>query len=212
MPYLTYNLPIQRTGFRPYGHTNPWSATQLSGTPSQRQVFSEPGGRRLGQYQRGFSPMVLHGMGQAACDPTDPLGPCYDPLIYPSSTAPTPAAVPSPDNACAGPNPPLFCASSSFPAESTSWSPYYSSSSAVPVSLSPGSSPRVTVPTATATVSQPVAQSCPAGYGLNTATRTCVPIAQSTWTQLTSSLGTTGMIALFGLAAFLLMSGGKHRR
>jgi hypothetical protein len=71
MPYMNYNLPMQRTGFRPYGHTNPWSATQLNGVSSHGQwPFTEDGGWRLGQIQRGLSPHFLdrHGLGQAdAC-------------------------------------------------------------------------------------------------------------------------------------------------
>ena len=89
MPYTVYDLPMQRTGFRPYGRTNPWSATQLNGvrdtTWYEHQVlvpFSEGGGRRLGQWQRAFSPRFLGGMGQAptvCLDQNQNTIPCSDP-------------------------------------------------------------------------------------------------------------------------------------
>ena len=89
MPYTVYNLPMQRTGFRPYGLTNPWSATQLNGVRAptwyEHQVihpFSEGGGRRLGQWQRAFSPRFLSGMGQAptiCLDQTQNTISCSDP-------------------------------------------------------------------------------------------------------------------------------------
>ena len=82
MPYLNYNLPIHRTGFRPYGLSNPWQATQLAGMgAARRQIFSATGGRTLGQWQRGFSPNVLHGLGQpAVClDQNQNTVPCSDP-------------------------------------------------------------------------------------------------------------------------------------
>ncbi len=51
MSYVNYNHELYRTGFRPYGHTNPWSATQLNGIS-------------LGQV-RPFGPWTLHGeLGQ----------------------------------------------------------------------------------------------------------------------------------------------------
>ena len=89
MPYTVYDLPMQRTGFRPYGRTNPWSATQLNGvrdtTWYEHQVlvpFSEGGGRRLGQWQRAFSPRFLGGMGHAptvCLDQNQNTIPCSDP-------------------------------------------------------------------------------------------------------------------------------------
>lgn len=55
--YVNYNQPLYRTGFRPYGHTNPWAASQLSG-------YSIPEAVALGQV-RPFGPWTLHGMGQS---------------------------------------------------------------------------------------------------------------------------------------------------
>lgn len=84
MPYVDYNLSLYRTGFRPYGMTNPWSATQLNGYGLGTGIrpFTPSGGHRLGQIQRGMSPMVLHGLGQVAAvclDQNENNVPCTSP-------------------------------------------------------------------------------------------------------------------------------------
>lgn len=222
MPYLNYNLPIQRTGFRPYGHTNPWAAVQLSGISlgRPRQVFSEPGGRRLGlgQWQSGFSPWVLHGIGQIACDPTDVFGSCYDPTA--PITGPAPAGSP------AGSELPAYYPEST--PSSTGGGDCINAASGLPVpcpgtsagtvSLGPGASPRVPVPPGSFPSTSPVyqtypttpgagapygqgygtTQGCPTGYSLSQGR--CLPAATS---QLTTYLpwvfGAAVVAALFGL-------------
>lgn len=185
MPYVDYNISLYRTGFRPYGTTNPWSASQLNGMSGMgrgtRPFMLPGGGARLSganrvavpwNVQRSFSPRFLHGLGQA-CDPTDIFGGCYSPLPMP----PTPAPSPTTTDACAGPNPPLFCAPSSFPAGSgynypsntpttqltpsvpTTYTPPIMSYAQYPagVSPAPGPSPRVTTSVAGAAQTQPIA-------------------------------------------------------
>lgn len=102
MSYVNYNLPLYRTGFRPYGLTNTWSATQLNGM-GQVRPFTEQGGWRLGavpahwNWQRSFSPRFLHGMGQvtgdcsgpggdfvSCSDPTCSYGPCTGAAVAPT--------------------------------------------------------------------------------------------------------------------------------
>lgn len=64
MAYVDYNLEINRQGYRPYGRTNPFSATMLNGV-GQAQPFTPGGGWRLhglGQV-RPFDPWILHGLG-----------------------------------------------------------------------------------------------------------------------------------------------------
>jgi len=78
MGYVNYNHGLYRTGFRPYGHTNAWAASQLNGYSTPEAVLSgylgqsrpfEPGGgwklHGLGQ-SRAFAPWTLHG-GMAVC-------------------------------------------------------------------------------------------------------------------------------------------------
>jgi hypothetical protein len=78
MSYVNYNHGLYRTGFRPYGHTNAWAASQLNGYSTPEAVLSgylgqshpfEPGGgwklHGLGQ-SRAFAPWTLHG-GMAVC-------------------------------------------------------------------------------------------------------------------------------------------------
>lgn len=84
MPYVDYNLSLYRTGFRPYGMTNTFSATQLNGL-GYFQPFRTGGGYRLqsslGQ-AHAMSPYVLHGLGQAAAvclDQNENSVPCNSP-------------------------------------------------------------------------------------------------------------------------------------
>lgn len=95
MPYVDYNLSLYRTGFRPYGMTNPFSATQLNGLGTGIQPFTAGGGQRpttrfllhglngygLGQ-AHAMSPYRLHGMGQAVAvclDQSQNTVSCLDP-------------------------------------------------------------------------------------------------------------------------------------
>ena len=57
MSYVNYNQSLYRTGFRPYGHTDPWAASQLNG---MREREGELAG--MGQVHP-FGPWTLHGMG-----------------------------------------------------------------------------------------------------------------------------------------------------
>jgi hypothetical protein len=91
IPYLNYNHALYRTGFRPYGHTNAWAASQLNGYSTPEAVLSgylgqsrpfEPGGgwklHGLGQ-SRAFAPWTLHG-GMAVClDQSENTIACMDP-------------------------------------------------------------------------------------------------------------------------------------
>jgi len=91
MSYVNYNHGLYRTGFRPYGHTNAWAASQLNGYSTPEAVLSgylglshpfEPGGgwklHGLGQ-SRAFAPWTLHG-GMAVClDETENTIACMDP-------------------------------------------------------------------------------------------------------------------------------------
>lgn len=215
MPYLNYNLPIQRTGFRPYGHTNPWSATQLSGlgVPGRpRQVFSEPGGRRLfagmglGQWQSGFSPAVLHGLaGDPNCDsgmPYDVNGnPCFATTGYNvPDVVPAPAGSVAP--LCSGPGGDFISCSD----PSCKFGPCIPSTGAGAgtVALSPGSSPRVPVPVTQFPQTSPHAAACAPGYVYNSASLSCVPLASgsSASSALTNYLpwliGGIAVVALLG--------------
>lgn len=216
MSYVTYNLPLHRTGFRPYGLTNTWSATQLNGV-GHMPPFTERGGWPLGQIQRGFSPRFLlptgprlSGLGQMACDPTDPLGACYDPTVFvpPSSVSASPIPAIPPDIAaptepawscvdvdgiavnCSDPN----CVSGPCVTPSGTYSP-----------TARGSSPRVVAPTTlfppTAGASAiPPRVNCPSGYAVN-AQGQCAP---SVWTQLQPYLPLV-LVAVVGVA----LLGGK---
>jgi hypothetical protein len=87
MGYVNYNHALYRTGFRPYGHTNAWAASQLNGmsiheaTLGQSHPFEAGGGWRLhglGQ-SRAFAPWTLHG-GMAVClDEKENTVACMDP-------------------------------------------------------------------------------------------------------------------------------------
>src|SRR6266850_4278348 len=50
MAFVRYNESLYRTGFRPYGMTNPHGATQLGGIPHVDHGWG------------GFGPWVLHGV------------------------------------------------------------------------------------------------------------------------------------------------------
>lgn len=85
MPYVDYNVSLYRTGFRPYGMTNAFSASQLNGIGTGIQPFTPGGGQRprasLGQ-ARAFSPYQLRGLGQgpAVClDQNENTISCLDP-------------------------------------------------------------------------------------------------------------------------------------
>jgi hypothetical protein len=91
MAYTNYNHALYRTGFRPYGQTNAWAASQLNGMDMSEAVLSgylgqshpfEPGGgwklHGLGQ-SRAFAPWTLHG-GMAVClDQSQNTIACMDP-------------------------------------------------------------------------------------------------------------------------------------
>lgn len=223
MPYLTYNLPIQRTGFRPYGHTNTWSAVQLSGVGDHRgrprQVFSEPGGRRLGmgQWQSGFSPWFLSGLRGLGDDPNCASGMPYDVSGNPCPPAPSgppgmldtgynvPDVTPAPSGSgciSAISGQPVACPGGTSPGT---------------VTLPPGSSPRVPASpglfpqTSPQTIytSMPAGsgyaapygpgfgttQGCPSGYSLN-AQGQCTPAAVSSLTSYLPWILGIGAIAL----------------
>lgn len=55
MSYTRYDQSIYRTGFRPYGHTNPWAASQLNGISAGEAALAG-----LGQ-NAPFGPWRLHG-------------------------------------------------------------------------------------------------------------------------------------------------------
>lgn len=223
MPYLTYNLPIQRTGFRPYGTTNTWSATQLSGLGRPRQIFSEPGGRRLGSYnwQKGFSPAILRGMGQddgsgdvltpgpgaGSGDLTAPVVTSYTPQPLPTGIVPT--------GDTSGGLPAGLVSSTPTASQMPTWGgggcmsgglvvpcPGTSSSGGV-ATLSPGPSPRVTAPTTmfaatappTATAQTIAASPCPAGYTYTTSG--CVA-SSTNWSQYLP------IFALVGIAVLMM--------
>lgn len=80
MAYVDYNLSLYRTGFRPYGMTNPFSASQLNGL-GYYKPFRETGGYRLGQIH-AMGPYMLRGLGQAAAvclDQNENTVSCADP-------------------------------------------------------------------------------------------------------------------------------------
>jgi hypothetical protein len=61
---VNYNQSLYRTGFRPYGHTDPFAASQLNGL-GQYHPFTESGGWPLHGFGQvhPFGPWTLHGMG-----------------------------------------------------------------------------------------------------------------------------------------------------
>lgn len=225
MPYLTYNLPIQRTGFRPYGHTSPWSATQLSAVGDSRgrprQVFSEAGGRRLGmgQWQSAFSPWVLHagGLHGLGGDPNCDVGMPYDvngnacPPVLMTTGYNVPDVTPAPAGDC-------ISAVSGQPI------PCPGGTSAGSVSLPPGPAPRVpasgtlfpqtspqtiysTLPETAASAAPyggiyATTEGCPSGYAIN-AQGKCAP---STLAQIGTYLP-----LIIGISAVALLLGGSRR-
>lgn len=214
MPYLNYNIPIQRTGYRPYGHTDTWAAVQLSGL-AERQLFSTPGGRRLGmgQWQSGFSPAVLHGLGLPGdpnCDagmPYDVNGdPCFATTGYNVPDV-TPAAGGSGGGSCLSAVSGLAvpCPSGSSGGGAAALGP--GPSPRVPVSSSqfPATSYQSLFPTSAAAASPyTTGVSCPAGHTVN-AVGQCVSAtsaaALSTWSQLAPYvpvfvLGAIGLVLL----------------
>lgn len=187
MPYLNYSLPIQRTGFRPYGHTNSWAATQLSGMGA-RQVFSEPGGRRLigmGQWQSGFSPALLHGLGLAGdpnCDagmPYDVAGnPCLASAGYivPDVIPAAPGSVPP---LCGGPGGEFVsCADPSCKTGPCA--------GAGVAQLGPGAAPRVPVPASQFPQTSYQTAACAPGYVYNSASLSCMPVSAAGSSSLAS--------------------------
>lgn len=92
MGYTNYNREMYRTGFRPYGQTNPWSATQLNGMSIEEAT--------LGQVHP-FGPWELHGILGQVHPFTEtggwPLhGYVADPGLDVTNPAPTVAAPVSP--------------------------------------------------------------------------------------------------------------------
>jgi len=76
MAYMNYNNSLYRTGFRPYGQTNAWAASQLNGYDMGEAVLSGYLGQSVPFTRQGgwglhgsasFHPWVLEGMGD---DPT----------------------------------------------------------------------------------------------------------------------------------------------
>lgn len=67
MSYVNYNQSLYRTGFRPYGHTDPFAASQLNGL-GQYHPFTESGGWPLHGFGQvhPFGPWTLHGLGDGA--------------------------------------------------------------------------------------------------------------------------------------------------
>jgi hypothetical protein len=75
MAYMNYNRELYRTGFRPYGQTNPWAASQLNGMDipeavlsgylGQSRPFTRDGGWGL-HGSASFHPWVLEGLGQSS--------------------------------------------------------------------------------------------------------------------------------------------------
>lgn len=226
MAYVDYNLPLYRTGFRPYGLTNTWSATQLNGM-GQVRPFTERGGWRLGavpahwNWQRSFSPRFLRsGMGQAlpGCDPTDPLGSCYDPLV-PVTPSP-PSGLPG-ENCqdslgryvmCGDPSCVTGgCVTVDCPAGQVNAGGYcIAATIATPASpapgtygLAPGPSPRVPAsqsmfPPTAGSSTIPAKVNCQSGYGVN-AQGFCAP---TFWTEIQPYmpllLVVIGVVALSG--------------
>lgn len=202
MPYLDYNLPLQRTGFRPYGTTSTWTATQLSGfgLGYRRQIFSEPGGRRLGQWQSGFSPAVLSGLGQSAAvclDQNQNSVPCADPNCTYGDCGSSAAQV-TIGALCLDQNQnQIVCTDPNCTYGDCLSPPKAKGTIATPV-LSPGPSPRVSAPLTMFPSTSYVATAPP------TAT------TQSLWTQLTSPASSGNLLLLAGAAiAAMVLLGGK---
>ena len=211
MPYMDYSLPFQRTGFRPYGMTNPWSATQLSGIAMRHAFpFSEEGGWALGQIQRGFSPRFLHGLGQAptiCLDQNENTISCTDPnCTYgdcgSSGSQITVGALCLDQGqnqvACTDPN--CTYGDCTSPGRTSS-------------TLPPGSSPRVSAPITSFPFTSPVIPAtsssiaaamavCPTGYTRST-TGVCTP---SLWTQMQPYVP---LLLIAGIAAIALGGGGR---
>ena len=90
MAYMNYSRAMYRTGFRPYGQTNAWAASQLNGMDTgeavlsgylgQSHPFTEHGGwdlRGLGQ-NKPFAPWVLHGVPVCLDQSENPIA-CQNP-------------------------------------------------------------------------------------------------------------------------------------
>jgi hypothetical protein len=166
MAYMDYKPSLYRTGFRPYGQTNAWAASQLNGMDTSEAVlsgylgqshpFMPSGGWGL-HGSASFHPWVLEGMGDTpVCldqaqnavncqDPECTYGDCGAAGGPPVSTG---GCLDQKENQvlCMDPN----CtygdclsapAKSSMPANIPQWI-----SSLKPVTLPPGPSPRVSVP------------------------------------------------------------------
>lgn len=230
MAYVNYDLPLYRTGFRPYGLTNTWTATQLG----QVRPFTERGGWKLGavpahyNWQRSFSPRFLTGglgtfprLGQTTGDCSNPSGDfisCSDPSCSYGPCGPAAAATTECSDAsgafvmCGDPNCKFGpCMSVSCPPGEENMQGYCigtptKTGGGGGVSLPPGSSPRVPAPQTmfpptAASSAYPAKVSCPSGYTLS-AQGQC---AASGWTQLQPYLPL--MLVVIGALA---LTGGRR--
>jgi len=224
MAYVNYNLPMQRTGYRPYGHSNPWSASQLNGLRApvwyEHQVvhpFSEGGGRRLGQVQRAFSPrFLMSGLGQdaSACsdfsgnfvpcgDSSCRFGPCVPagPIASHGCMDGYGNSVMCADPAC------MFggCVNIACPPGQSNQGGYCIG--VTPTPIAPGPSPRVPAPITlfppTAGASTVPTVKCPSGQMVNFASQ-CPPA--SVWT----SLQNYAPLIIIGVVAVAALGGGRR--
>lgn len=231
MAYINYNLPLYRTGFRPYGLTNAWSATQFSGM-GQVRPFTEEGGWKLGavpahfNWQRSFSPRFLRsGLGQvtgdcsgpggdfvACSDPSCSFGPCTGAAVAETECSDASGAFVM----CGDPNckfgpcvgvtcPPGQTNMQGYCMAETVQSPAYPPKGTTP-GLTPGPSPRVPAsqtafPPTAGASTIPGRVTCQSGYVVN-AQGQCAP---STWTQIQPYLPL--MLVVLGVLAI----GGSRR-
>jgi hypothetical protein len=208
MGYVNYNHALYRTGFRPYGQTNAWAASQLNGIDMSEAVLSgylgqshpfEPGGgwklHGLGQ-SRAFAPWTLHG-GMAVClDQSQNTIACMSPdCTYGDCGSNAEQQVGG--SLC------LDQGENQVPCSSPSCtygdciSPKTSTPSPVTINLPPGPSPRVGVPPGWSSPTSP-------GY-----------VAPSTGLMASTIISGVPNILLYGVAAFaaiqLLSPGGRRR-